>query len=359
MIQAEAVSLSLECPVLLHPIPKPGCANLVIDYFAGSLGSPTTVRSQMAKEAEALRRQEEEDERYMIGHLEALVDGPLLGPLVDKNGKEVKPQNTKIEMKEDKGENRELEQRMTKRQREAAERKAKEKSEQDAEEKAEAKAVKSGQMETKETRTREALRILVIGDRLFTDTLLANRISLLLKQRRKRRRAIAQATGQAPVAPASPPVNPIPHVVSIHTTLLPQPKDVRLLRYIEDKLTRGRLRQGNIDFGRYVIDNRPVDVLSKPARSWRERINPFRDTPPLTLDPRSWRPAPLVVGLGHGLFWVSSKLWAGIVLLVKKIWAGEVDVAKALAEKTKTGEKKVELAVSEVARAEKEALSKT
>lgn len=326
------------------------------------MGAPTTLRSELAKKAEALRQQEEEDEKYMIGHLEALVEGPLLGPLVDSNGNKVKvaPRSTAAAPKmgrEAEEDGRPLEERMSARQREASAKKAQEKT-------AEKSKAEATPARLEKERKKDALRILVIGDRLFTDTLLANRLALHLKRQVKTQNTTSVVVPNDPSSPSSanPPISAIetpriPSVISIHTTLLPQPKDVRVLRWIEDKLTRGRLRPGMIDWGRYIIDTQGPRATPPTRLTWRERINPFRDTPPLTIHPRSWRPAPLAVGLGHGVYWIASRLGRGIVILVQRAWAGEVEVAKVLASKVKGSEEKVELAASTVQSAEKDAAS--
>jgi phosphatidylglycerophosphatase GEP4 len=115
----------------------------------------------------------------------------------------------------------------------------------------------------------EPLRILVIGDRLFTDTLLANRL-------------------RATLGPEN--------VVSIHTTLLPQPADVRFLRWLESRLSRNRLREGREDWGRYVLRNNAEEAEAKAEAGlgWRRYI-PFR---------REWVGAPeLGWRMGTWSFW--------------------------------------------------------
>lgn len=293
----------------------------------------------------------------MIEHLEALVSGPLLGPLVDENGKEVDVDSQKAGRKRrDESDGHHLEHRMSTRQREASAKKVQEKE-------AEKAAVNAGDgPKAKEERTKESLRILVIGDRLFTDTLLANRLAKLLAS------PTISKSKKGESSPPSPPIpspsssqsssSAVPSVISIHTTLLPQPKDVRLLRWLEHRLSKGRIRTGTTDWGRYILDPTPLAPVPAPL-TWQERLNPFRNTPPLTFHPRSWRPAPLAVGLGRGLYWVSSRLGRGLIVVLQRAWAGEVEVAKVLAAKARGEEKKVELAVSELEVASKEASGKT
>lgn len=95
--------------------------------------------------------------------------------------------------------------------------------------------------------TPNPLRIIVIGDRLFTDTLLAHRLRLTLG-----------------------PSN----VISIHTTTLPQP-DVRLLRWVESKLSRNKLREGKEDWGRHILNREVPEVEREKEKGWK-RFIPFR-----------------------------------------------------------------------------------
>lgn len=193
--QAESVSLYLRTPVLLHQTPKPGCAREIISYFRGSLGEPTSLRKRLADEAEKIKRLEQEDEDEILKRwLDEADNAPLLGPLTDSQGKRI-----------EKG--------------------------QPIEEKMMSKEVTDRKEEVKMEEQREEegsvddLRILVIGDRLFTDTLLAHRLSLLL-----------------------PTANPSePNIISIHTTSLPQPNDVRFLRWLEETLSRGKIKTGPND----------------------------------------------------------------------------------------------------------------
>jgi phosphatidylglycerophosphatase GEP4 len=173
--------------------------------------------------------------------------------------------------------------------------------------------------------TKGDLRILVIGDRMMTDTLLANRLSRLLP-------SVPVDAKQSTTSTAN--TKPIPSVLSIHSTLLLQPKDVRLLRWIEEKLSKGRVREDQTDWARYTYTIAPAPAAV--VLSWKDRVNPFRDTAPLTWHPRSWRPAPLAVGLGTGLWAVGRYTGLGIYRLFSKALEGEVEVAKAMAERAAT-----------------------
>lgn len=125
-------------------------------------------------------------------------------------------------------------------------------------------------------------RIAVVGDRLFTDTLLANRLRLLLPSR---------AGTES--------------VISIQTTSLPDPKDVRLFRRLESFLTRDRLRSGSTDWGRFAISDKPAEGdRVEDTEGWKRYI-PLRKgylaAPELRWDPRSWRPVTMIVATAKGV----------------------------------------------------------
>jgi phosphatidylglycerophosphatase GEP4 len=322
IIQAEAVSLSLSAPILIHPRPKPGCSKTVLSYFQGELGKPTTLRGQLRIRASKLKEEEEGDEDIVVGKWKDEINGPILGPLIGKDGKPVHHHDRE---KRDKDE--ELGGRMRERQHDTTTSNPGTATSLPTTEEVEP-------VSTMETIGKEDLRILVIGDRMFTDTLLANRLSKLLP------------TPSTPTPSTSTPTSPspattLPSVLSIHTTLLLQPSDVRLLRWIEEILTRSRVREGPIDWARYT---RTIAAPALPvALSWRERINPFRDTPPLTWSPKTWRPKPLLAGTELGLVYLSKGLWRGIQYVGGRVWEGEVEVAKAMAAQAEAAkaEKKV------------------
>jgi len=322
--QAEAVSLSLSAPILIHPRPKPGCSKTVLSYFKGELGQPTTLRGQLRSRASKLKEEEEGDEDIVVGKWKDEINGPILGPLIGRDGTPIhQDDREKRDLSGDKDE--ELGGRMRERQHDTT-----------TPNPGTATSVPTTEevepVSTMGTIEKEDLRILVIGDRMFTDTLLANRLSKLLPT----------PSSPTPSSPTSPsPATLLPSVLSIHTTLLLQPSDVRLLRWIEELLTRGRVREGPIDWARYT---RTIAAPALPvALSWKERINPFRDTPPLTWSPKTWRPKPLLAGTGLGLVYLSKGLWRGIQYVGGRVWEGEVEVAKAMAAQAEAAkaEKKV------------------
>ena len=150
----------------------------------------------------------------------------------------------------------------------------------------------------------EDLRILVIGDRLFTDTLLAHRLRLLLPS--------ASATA--------------PSVLSIHTTSLPQPRDVRFLRWIEEKLSRGQTRRGVLDYSRFLRPptNVTLDTLNMEP-SIRDRWMAFRteiSESRLGWSPRSWTASSLIIGIGRGSVWLIRNLGRGLVGTARLSWVG-------------------------------------
>jgi len=268
-----------------------------------------------------LREEEEGDEDIVVGKWKDEINGPILGPLIGKDGKPIH-QDDREKMDKD----QELGGRMRERQHDTTTSNPGTASSTPTAEDVEA-------VSTMEAIQTEDLRILVIGDRMFTDTLLANRLSKLLPT--------PSPASPSTSTPTTSPITTLPSVLSIHTTLLLQPSDVRLLRRIEETLTRGRVREGPIDWARYT---RTIAAPALPVvLSWRERINPFRDTPPLTWSPKTWRPKPLLAGTGLGLVYLSKGLWRGIQYIGGRVWEGEVEVAKAMAAQAEAAkaEKKV------------------
>ena len=252
------------------------------------------------------------------------INGPILGPLVGRDGEPINQEKRNLSGDKD----QELGGRMRERQHETTTSNTEKATSVPTTEEV-GSASKMDKVE------KEDLRILVIGDRMFTDTLLANRLSKLIPTP-----SPATPTPTTSTQTASPATT-LPSVLSIHTTLLLQPSDVRLLRWIEELLTRGRVREGPIDWARYT---RTIAAPALPITlSWRERINPFRDTPPLTWSPKTWRPKPLLAGTGLGLVYLSKGLWRGIQYVGGRVWEGEVEVAKAMAAQAEAAkaEKKV------------------
>ncbi|KAK8865883.1 hypothetical protein IAR55_001031 [Kwoniella newhampshirensis] len=286
-IAAESVSLSLRAPVLIHSQPKPGCSASILSYFRGSLGSPQTHRSQLALSARKVQEEEKADEEMLWARWNKDVEGPILGPLKGLNrphgtGKEKSEGQKVAEGISDAGVARENQGDSTVGQTQAE----KSKTTQDSH--------KEDSQQGNKAQVRpptEPLRLVVIGDRLFTDTLLAHRLSLYL-------RPLSKSTL-------------LPTVLSIHTTSLPEPKDVRALRWLEEKLTRGRTKGGE-DYSRFILQEEEVGLpVEKEASSSRipSRLSALRwltparwreiQVPPMTWHPRTWKPLPLAAGTGR------------------------------------------------------------
>lgn len=140
----------------------------------------------------------------------------------------------------------------------------------------------------------EELRLAVIGDRLLTDTLLAHRLSLHL-----------------------PPSNPgsggelTPRVVSIHVTQLPEPRDVRFLRWIEERLSGG-LTKGAVDLREVDRDTGSAAEIGLPKGESEGNKHDQKKGDGVHWDPRTWRPVPLLLGLGRGIQWTGGKLGNGV-----------------------------------------------
>ncbi|WVW82251.1 hypothetical protein I302_104257 [Kwoniella bestiolae CBS 10118] len=262
-IAAESVSLSLRAPILIHSQNKPGCSKSILQYFNGQLGQPITNRRKIVIHGEKVLKEEREDETMLWERWEdEVVEKPLLG-YNHLKGTERTGDRVVV--------------------RPAEQRKEQESNSAD------------------ENGKEDGLKMLVIGDRLFTDTLLAHRLSLHLPKIR-------------------PPQNELPSVLSIYTTSLPQPKDVRILRWIEERLSKSKTKPGNYD--RFVL--KPLEeqqpVMSPPQQSglvaglrwftptrWREFD---QSLPPITIHPRSWKPLPVAVGL-------SKSIAFGVALVVR------------------------------------------
>ncbi|WVQ71199.1 hypothetical protein IAR50_000724 [Cryptococcus sp. DSM 104548] len=269
-IAAEAVSLSLRAPVLLHPIPKPGCSKNILSYFDGKLGKPHTLRHDIASAGLKLLEEEKLDESIVWERLAKELEGPLLGA-APTNSQGEKSEGHKVAEGGADGFKTSLNQNVT-------------------------------QSQTKkQTPSLEDLRILVIGDRLFTDTLLADRLSRRLRPQR--------------IKDAIP--NDLPSVLSIYTTSLPKPQDVRPLRWLEEKLSKGQT-QG--DFTRFILPEQvgtaALDVSDaiKPSRLAALRwLTPARwkeiEVPPMTWHPRTWKFVPLAAAFGGLVGTVSRILW--------------------------------------------------
>lgn len=273
-VQAEAVSLNLRCPVLMRSTPKPGCSPEIISYFRGQLGKPSTLRGQIHEVTESIKQLEKADEDEIMGkYIQDMEQQPLLGPVTGR--------------REAKSKGDALRDKMILHQASSSLRTAEK--EQD---------VVRAEAESTDRQAEEPLRILVVGDRLFTDTLLAHRLSVMLPK----------------------PATSLPSVLSIHTTTLPQPKDVRFLRWIEDKLSQRRLKEGKTDWGRYVRDPYAdlsipplAQIEAQPKVTLKERWNDLKEDVArsrLQWDPRTWRAFDLAVGAGRGIRWMGRKFWA-------------------------------------------------
>jgi len=331
-IQAESVSLSLQAPILIHPRAKPGCSKTVLSYFNGTLGQPTTLRGQLRSQATKLREEEEGDEDIVVSKWKDEIQGPILGPLVDKDGKVI-DQEEKRMGNEEEGKDHELGGRMRERQISGESHSESSSSMTPTATRASPATTTTSECNVSpaiSTNTMAEPKILVIGDRMFTDTLLANRLAKFLPTP-----SPSLSSSRSDPSPTNL-TTPIPSVLSIHTTLLLQPSDVRFLRWIEETLTRSRVREGPIDWARYTITI-PTPILP-PALTWKEKMNPFRDTPPLTWSPKTWRPKPLLAGTGAGLVFLGRKLGQGLYYLGGRIWEGEVEVAKAMAARAEVAQ---------------------
>ncbi|WVF70563.1 hypothetical protein IAT40_005354 [Kwoniella sp. CBS 6097] len=314
-IAAESVSLSLRAPVLLHNQPKPGCSPSIVQYFTGQLGEPMTRRKEIRESAKQVWREEKEDEQALWARWEDEVDGPLLGQMgADHHLSRTKGREGDKDAT--------LEKRVVNAEAAGS-----------SGDKTEAAAAGKGKTEALRDGKREDLRILVIGDRLFTDTLLAHRLSLYLPKHSSAKSgpATSSKTGSLPSS--------LPSVLSIHTTALPQPKDVRLLRWVEERLTRSRVRvrpdptasgnaSGRLDLGRFILsepettdiatslqDTKRRKTLLSGRSAWMRWLTPARwreldsATPPLTYHPRSWKPLPLSLGLAKMLTRATSSIF--------------------------------------------------
>ena len=178
-MQAESVSRKLGVPVLIHPQPKPGCAKDIISYFAGEspLHSLTDRKSIPLLDFEVeqeVRQAVREDLRTKSASGET-----LLG----RRATVVKARDVK-----GKGKAREVD----------------------------------PELHPEDIAPNQPLRILVVGDRLATDVLLARRLSKHLA-----------STSNFPGLPED-----LPPTISIITTELFKRRDVRILRWLEASWAR-------------------------------------------------------------------------------------------------------------------------
>lgn len=231
--QAESVSRALGVPVLLHAQPKPGCAGDIVAYFAGrapvhAVGRPPRV-GELAEGWEVIEGPVEVDEKGMREE----TDGreTLLGRKATRKvvPRTLPPPSTPADPP---------------------------------------------------TRQRTPLahpRLLVIGDRLATDVLLARRLAAHYRN-----------------------LSPQPSVLSIVTTSLFQKSDVRTLRWLESSWLRFGLavsarfrrsgtgeheasmrqwiRPHSVDAPPPVLAT-PTKLVTPPTRSLRERIQSYFSGP--------------------------------------------------------------------------------
>jgi hypothetical protein len=185
------------------------------------------------------------------------------------------------------------------------------------------------------------LRILVIGDRKFTDTLQARELDTYLG------------------------ASPFPSTLSIQTTNLPQPADVRILRRLENWLAGPDLAHGGsaggVTWSQYSIPPPPpppppptwLEQKKESARAAIARLNPVTALddggPPITRDPRSWRPRPVAAAvlsaLGTAISATVRVARRGVAAGAKsayaavKVW-GAQRVAAAKAERARRAQEK-------------------
>ncbi|ODN84152.1 hypothetical protein L202_00157 [Cryptococcus amylolentus CBS 6039] len=307
-IAAEAVSLHLRAPVLLHATPKPGCSKNILSYFDGKLGKPHTLRHDIASAGLKLLEEEKLDEAIVWERLAKQLEGPLLGA-APTNGHEEKSEGKKVVEGGVDGFKTSPSQESIQPQ------------------------------IVKQTPSPEELRILVIGDRLFTDTLLADRLSRRLR----------------PSSSKDTIPHPLPRVLSIYTTSLPKPQDVRPLRWLEEKLSKGQT-QG--DFSRFILSEKvntaalDVSEAIKPSRlaalrwltpaKWREI-----EVPPMTWHPRTWKLVPVAAAFGGltgtvaRILWTQGKRGASLTWTKARRWVAQrkedresLEVAKELETST-------------------------
>lgn len=170
----------------------------------------------------------------------------------------------------------------------------------------------------------ESLRILVIGDRLFTDILQARQLDKHLSSSVQ------------------------PSTLAIQTTELPQPNDVRLLRRLEEYLSRGMLanggRTGGVDWSEYISNPPPAPIPPRWIDVQLDRLNPIKALddggPRISLDPRTWRPRALLAaglrGIAHLTAVVSRALGVGIKRMSVWSWTRLSALARRTWDKVKT-----------------------
>lgn len=297
-IGAEALSMSLTVPVLAHRQPKPACGEDILAYFSGRLGPPRLTRDRQNGTAALAEVEEEVAEAELLEKWRWRVEeGPLCGNLIGSSAsgkggykstleERMVAAQYKVPPPGAEGDSAVQAALKTKSRAAAKEEKAEEIEEIEEDEitgNAPVPGTARGAAADK-----SALRVLVVGDRLFTDVLLARRLE------KYGVRALA-----------------------VQTTALPMPNDVRLLRRFEEWLSGRAMSPQAPMWARYVIEDAPKPAPTAVPRGL-ERLNPLvqaqaawerwtAGTPAVQLDPRSgtWKPKPIFVAAmraaGRGL----------------------------------------------------------
>jgi hypothetical protein len=135
----------------------------------------------------------------------------------------------------------------------------------------------------------EEVKVVVIGDRQFTDILMAHRLRLALPP------SIPTTGGSKQ-----------DRVISILTTHLPQPNDVIPLRWLEKALSRSKLRKGSEDWGKFVYTAPEAVVVPKKIVR-------------LGWNPKKWTIKGLVYTSARGLRGVYRVSRRGVMWVVARI----------------------------------------
>jgi phosphatidylglycerophosphatase GEP4 len=277
--------MTLRAPVLAHRHAKPACAKDILAFFHGKT-APRTHRAQVVARLEAAERAEDSAEQILLDKWRGEVeDGPLCGALTDA---------------------RTLEEKMVA----AQMRKPAVSPRAPASD-----APPPPPPATTAPVPPEPLRIVVVGDRLFTDTLQARELDRHL------------------------PASPVPATLSIQTTDLPQPNDVRFLRWLEDWLSGYKLahggRTGGVAWDTYLIPLPPVPPVPRWMDLQRAKLAPYNPItridaalddggPPITWDPRTWRPKPVARAVlrsaAEAAAYLSRLTWEGAKIAAVALW---------------------------------------
>jgi hypothetical protein len=170
----------------------------------------------------------------------------------------------------------------------------------------------------------EEVRVIVIGDRRFTDVLLANRLRTALPPTIPKSTTATHEESVIPSTISVPSSKPQDRVLSILTTDLPQPNDLRPIRYLENTLSQNLLRVGTEDWGRYTLS--PLSALSEPpprekgslVDRWKGFMDDVRGSR-MGWDPRQWTFLSVVVGFGRGSRGAGRGLYRGALWVMTKL----------------------------------------